>query len=134
MARRPLFVLFGIPVVFDPFFLFGALIIYSLSGGGREGVITVIALAILVLIHELGHALTARAFGATSMITVTFLGGYASYSPSRRLATWQTNVISVAGPAVQLVASVPALIVAQHLAQNGTTSDQRLLGAQIWSA
>lgn len=119
MHPRPLVTLFGIPLSVDPFFLFGMYLMYSWSGGGRRGWFTVIALAVFVVIHELGHALTARRFGAVSAITITFLGGFASYSPSRTLKSWEQNVISVMGPVTQLVAAIPFIAIAQGIARTG---------------
>lgn len=109
MEPRPLFVAFGIPVSFDPFFLFGALLFYSWSGGGQAGVYAVIALVVFVLVHEFGHALTAKAFGARTAIAITFLGGFASYVPGRRLTTRHSILISLAGPLTQLVFALPVM-------------------------
>lgn len=82
------FSLFGIPIEIQPFFWITLVII-----GGVEGVDTaagmmriglfVLAGFISVLIHELGHALTARSFGAHSAITLQAFGGYAAYSGVR---------------------------------------------------
>ena len=79
MFRRPLFHAFGIPVTVDPFFFFGLFIFYSISGGGRGGVYTAVALAVFVLIHELGHALVARRLGGEVAISLNFMVGWASY-------------------------------------------------------
>ena len=118
MEPRAIFSIAGIPISIDPFFLIGAFFIYSWSGGGRAGTFTVIALLVFVLIHELGHALTAKSFGATTAITITFMGGFASYSAKRELAGWQQNLISVMGPAAELVSAIPFLWLSQHLARN----------------
>lgn len=109
MNGRPLFVAFGIPVRFDPFFLIGAFLFYSWAGGGTAGMYTVVAMVVFVLIHEFGHALTARHFGAEATITVSFLGGYASYVPTRRHSSLDQILISAAGPVTQFVAAVPVL-------------------------
>lgn len=109
MSSRPLFTAFGIPVTFDPFFIFGAFLFYSWAGGGQRGIYTVVAMVVFVVIHEFGHALTAKSFGASAEITVTFLGGYASYAPSSRHTTRHSVLISVMGPLTQLVAALPVL-------------------------
>ena len=100
---------FGIPVTVDPWFLLGLFLFYSISGGGRVGLFTALAIGVFVLIHELGHALVARRFGAVAEIRLGLLIGWASYSHPRGLARWQKNVISVAGPATEFVAAVLAL-------------------------
>lgn len=120
MGPRPLFTAFGIPVSFDPFFLFGAFLVYSWSGGGRYGLYTVVAMVVFVVIHEFGHALTAKAFGSSPAIVVTFLGGYASYAPTKSMTTRHSIAISVAGPLTQLVASLPVLWWAIHRLETAT--------------
>jgi len=51
-----------------------------------------------VLVHELGHALAARFFGAHSSILLYGFGGVAQYSHAPRRA-WQRLLIALAGPA-----------------------------------
>jgi hypothetical protein len=67
------------------------------------------------LIHELGHALAARATGAEAEITLTFMAGYASFVPTRHLSRWERVGISFAGPGVQI-----ALGTALYLGLGGT--------------
>lgn len=129
---RPLFRLVGIPVTVDPVFLLGALLFFQWAGGGRYGLITVVALFVFLLVHELGHALTARAFGSEATITLGLIGGYASISSARPLPTWKSNLISAAGPLAELVAALPAIAVAQHLARTGADPDTRRLGLELY--
>ncbi len=124
MSSRPLFTAFGIPVTFDPFFIFGAFLFYSWAGGGQRGMYTVVAMVVFVVIHEFGHALTAKAFGARAEITVTFLGGYASYAPSRRQTTRHRVLISLMGPLTQLAVAVPALWIVANRATNATSAEE----------
>src|ERR1043166_8856978 len=51
-----------------------------------------------ILIHELGHALVARAHGWQPWITLYGMGGLASYQPTRH-DTRSQILISAAGPA-----------------------------------
>ncbi len=69
------------------------------------------SLAVLTLIHELGHALAARRAGARAEISLDFLAGYASYVPSRPISRLEQAWISFAGPAVQITISVAVLAV-----------------------
>lgn len=57
---------------------------------------------ISVLVHELGHALTARKFGAHSEIVLQAFGGYAAYS-GVRLTRPQSFAVTAAGPAIQIL-------------------------------
>jgi Zn-dependent protease len=131
MGPRPLFRVFGIPVSIDAWFLFGLFIFYSLSGGGTTGLYTAAALAVFVLIHELGHAVTARRFGAEVSITLNFLIGWTGYSRDKPLRRWQTNVISASGPLTQLVVAAAALWGVEKWV-TGNVEDY-LVFAIIWS-
>lgn len=121
---RPLFRAFGIPVTIDPFFFVAEYFLYISAGGGRRGLYTALAVLVFVLIHEFGHALTAKAFGATAAVTLSFLAGFASYTAPRPLARWQSNVISVMGPATEFAAAIPLLYVTQRMFAGATTADQ----------
>ena len=109
------FRLFGFPVhVGAGFWMFMVLIAVTNSsdrGLGAEGAIIFAGLiALFTLIHELGHAVAARATGAKAEITLAFMAGYASFVPSRKLSRWERVGISFAGPAVQIVAGAALYI------------------------
>jgi Zn-dependent protease len=94
------FRVFGIPVgVHWSFVLIGILVIDSLP---LELVASfIIGVFIAVLAHELGHALTARAFGAKSIkITLFGLGGLTQYPTSTRLTPGKQFLIAASGSAV----------------------------------
>lgn len=94
---------FGIPVYLD--FSFLVLLIFFVMDFGSfvYGLSFALALALSVTFHELGHALTARAFGyATRDITLSLLGGCASLIALPRKA-WQEFVTAAAGPAVSFL-------------------------------
>ncbi|MCS6710681.1 site-2 protease family protein [Brachybacterium sp. EF45031] len=77
-------------------------------------VITGLGLLLIVLLHELGHALTARAFGARDLqITLTVLGGHTQYRAGH-LGPGRSALVSLAGPAVNL-ALIPVLALAPSL-------------------
>lgn len=65
--------------------------------------------AILTLVHELGHAFAARATGAKAEIALDLFYGYAAFVPTRPLKGWERAGISFAGPAAQLGVSLAAL-------------------------
>ena len=91
---------FGIPIYVDVSFLFLLLIFVTDFGSFTFGVAAALALAVSVILHELGHALTARVFGyKTRDITLSLLGGCASLIALPRKA-WQELVTALAGPLV----------------------------------
>lgn len=51
-----------------------------------------------ILIHELGHALTAEAFGYETDITLFHFGGFARFDPGFHLPPYRSFLITLAGP------------------------------------
>jgi Zn-dependent protease len=107
--------LFGIPLFIHPtFLLLPAWVAWNNPGVGPAALafllVCVLALFACVVLHELGHALTARAFGiGTRDITLYPIGGVArlekmSEKPAQELC------IALAGPAVNLVIFLLLLI------------------------
>ena len=80
-----------------------------------------------ILLHELGHALVARAFGAKPNITLYAMGGLTSYQGAR-MSRVQETVISAAGPGAGIALGGAVWLATQslHLAGN-----PRLLVSQI---
>lgn len=68
------------------------------------------AIAVLTLLHELGHAVAARAAGCEASISLDFLAGYTSFRPSRPLSRKQRATISIAGPFTQIAISLVILL------------------------
>ena len=106
---------FGIPVYLD-FSLIILLVIFVTNFGSFVyGLSFALALALSIVAHELGHALTARAFGyATRDITLSLLGGCASLIALPRKA-WQEFLTAIAGPAVSFAISGLALLLLAFL-------------------
>lgn len=108
MGSSPAFRLFGFPIhVRVGFLLFIGLVVVTNGvelGGWIAG-----SAAVLILLHELGHAFAARATGAEAEISLDFLAGYASFVPVRPLSPWERAGISLAGPAVQIGVSLIVL-------------------------
>lgn len=98
--------LFGIPIYVESSFLIILLIMAINAGSLSYGLGAAILLAISIIAHELGHALTAAAFGyKTRDITISLLGGCASLIALPRTA-WKEFLTAIAGPAVSFVMSV----------------------------
>ena len=92
--------LFGIPIYVNLSFLVLLLIFMADFRSFSFGLAAAIVLAASVTLHELGHALTARAFGyRTRDITLSLLGGCASLISMPRKA-WQELLTALAGPLV----------------------------------
>ena len=70
---------------------------------------------ISILVHELGHALTAKAFGKRVEIVLQALGGYAAYSGGAPLDRTRTFLVTAAGPALQIVLGAVVYLFAQSL-------------------
>lgn len=67
-----------------------------------ELLLFMIAGFISILVHEFGHALTARSFGNRVHIVLQAFGGYASYS-GPPMSRKRSFIITFAGPAVQII-------------------------------
>jgi Zn-dependent protease len=88
----------GIPVRVHPMFWAVALLM-GLSGNPEpaEMLTWVAAVFASILVHELGHALTARSFGADPRIVLYAFGGLAAYQGARRTTLNQLLIVA-AGP------------------------------------
>lgn len=100
------FRLFGFPVGVDiSFVLVLAFLGFNALDRGISYLLAWIAVAATsVLVHELGHAVTARAAGAQPSIELYGFGGVTSFNrPAGGLSRLRSIGISVAGPATGLV-------------------------------
>jgi stage IV sporulation protein FB len=107
------FSVFGIPVEVQPFFWITLVILGGASGADSASAIFEIVLFVLagfisILVHELGHALTARRYGANVGIVLQAFGGYAAYS-GVRMSRKQSFLITAAGPAIQIALGAAVL-------------------------
>jgi Zn-dependent protease len=111
ISEQAAFRIFGFPVSIAPGFLFGLLILAGLNAQDPAFALRlIVAVAIFTLVHELGHALAARRFGAESTISLSFLVGWASFRPTRPLGRLQRIAISAAGPLIQLALGTAILL------------------------
>lgn len=101
---------FGIPIYVETSFLFLLLLFVLNMGSLSFGLAAALLLAVSVTMHELGHALTARAFGyRTRDITLSLLGGCASLIALPRKA-WQELLTALAGPLVSFALAGAVLL------------------------
>src|SRR4030095_10978539 len=110
------FRLFGIPVSVGAYFLLTAVILGRRQAPTLALLVAWIAVMFVgVLMHELGHALTARAYGQQPSITLHGLGGLTSWRPPGDIGPGRRAVITLAGPLVGIVVGVPAAVLAALL-------------------
>src|SRR3954471_7409761 len=114
-GRRPHFAVFGIPVRIHPgFFIMPVVLGVGSVGSTPQEQLRALGLwtAVVffsVMLHEMGHALLGRAFGASPAILLHALGGVTYLDV--RMSRIQSGMVSLAGPlsgllfgfAVQLV-------------------------------
>jgi stage IV sporulation protein FB len=95
------FRLFGIPVTVNPSFLLVAALL-GLSTGRLSLVVAWVGVVFVsILVHELGHAQTARAFGAGVEIELNGIGGLTSWSaPEEDFGPGRRALVAAAGSAV----------------------------------
>lgn len=102
--------LFGIPINVDISFAILLFIFLMDFGSLTFGLAAALTLAVSVTLHELGHALTAAAFGfRTRDITLSLLGGCASLTSLPRKA-WQEFLTALAGPLVSFAIAGAVLL------------------------
>jgi Zn-dependent protease len=120
LARHMIrFSILGIPVLVQPFFWITLALIGGALGANSPSAILNVCLFLIagfisILIHELGHALTARKFGAHSEIVLQAFGGYAAYS-GVRLTRPQSFAVTAAGPAIQILLGVALFFILPKL-------------------
>ena len=96
------FSLFGIPVRVHPLFW----LISAVMGWREDLNLTLIWIGCVffsVLVHELGHAIAARAFGWPPQIVLYAMGGYASFLPTYGYTMGRAVVTLLAGPGAGFV-------------------------------
>lgn len=98
------FTVLGIPVRIHPFFWIIAFLLGIGASRDREGqvdpasmLLWICVVFVSILVHELGHALTARKYGRQPWITLYGLGGLASYGGGN-IAPRDRIRILLAGP------------------------------------
>lgn len=60
----------------------------------------IVVVLVSVLMHELGHALVARRFGAAVEISLHLMGGHTSWATREPISPWRRVVVAAAGSGV----------------------------------
>ncbi len=106
------FQLFGFPVRIEPSYWFITLLFGW--GIGRSsvalGLMVAAIIFVSILVHELGHALSARAFGLSPQISLHIMGGTTAFPPSAQLTRGRDVMISLAGPFAGFALGIVALM------------------------
>lgn len=116
LPRMIQFRFLGIPVTVQPFhWVILALIGFQMTGGANRSGLLLLALFVLagfvsILIHEMGHALTGRKFGAQPEVILHGFGGVAIF-PYARFTRLQSFMMTAAGPGIQLILGGLAFLV-----------------------
>ncbi len=110
MAPMIRFSLGGIPVKVRPTFWLVAGFLGFGIGDTRLLVVWVAIVFVSVLAHELGHAITARRFGADVDITLTTLGGLTAWRlPQGDMTPGRRAIVAASGSAVGIVFGLAVL-------------------------
>lgn len=112
------FSLLNIPVRVQPWFWITLALIGGVLGADTKQALFNILLFLIagfisVLVHELGHALTAKHFGKRVEIVLQAFGGYAAYSGGAPLDRTRTFLVTAAGPALQIVLGLAVYLFAE---------------------
>ncbi len=84
------------PITITPFFWLSGLILMQPGTQGAGIVLWLVVFLVSILVHELGHAVAARAFGARATIELHSFGGHTRSLP--RLSRWRDVAMTLAGP------------------------------------
>ncbi|MFD2255720.1 M50 family metallopeptidase [Luteolibacter algae] len=108
------FSLFNIPIRVLPWFwltlaFIGGIHLVDSKQAILEILLFVIAGFISILVHELGHALTAKHFNQRVEIVLQAFGGYAAYSGAP-LSRPKSFAVTAAGPAIQIILGIIVLV------------------------
>jgi Zn-dependent protease len=100
-----------IPVSVHFSFLVVLYFTYTWTDDLQEAVLLALGILFGVLLHETGHALTARRFRAADVaITVFVLGGVTTYKPPTGLSAGRRFLIAASGSALAMAGGVPVLL------------------------
>jgi stage IV sporulation protein FB len=130
------FSLFGIPVrVVPTFWILAALLGSNNLQDPKQGfaliLIWVGVVFVSILVHELGHALTATLFGYAPRIMLYHFGGLAMYEPIRDYTAGKSILITLAGPGAGLALFAVSVVVA-IVFHVPITDPNSLLSQTLW--
>lgn len=127
------FRLFGFPVEIQPgFWLLAAIIAFGPKRSALEIATWVAVILVSVLVHELGHAVAARAYGQQPSIALHMMGGLTSWAPTHELGAKRRILVTLAGPGAGF--ALGALAYVALLAMAGQTRGGEATPSEVESA
>ena len=106
---RPAFRLLGFPVHVRPGFILVMVLFAAINEFDTFGLWLAGGVAVFTLIHELAHAVAARAAGAQAEISLEFMAGFTAYHAPHKLSRLWTIAISLAGPLTHIAFGAAAV-------------------------
>ncbi len=105
------FSVLGIPVrVSSAFWVIGFLLGMDRADQPALLLAWMVAVFLSVLLHELGHALTARAFGHRAEIELHGMGGTATWGGGPEITPGQRLTVSLAGPGLEIAVGLTVVL------------------------
>lgn len=68
------------------------------------------SIAVLTVVHELGHAVVARCFNCEARISLDFMVAYASFAPAPGFGRVKRALVALSGPAAQVAVATVVLV------------------------
>ena len=101
----------GIPIRIHPWFFLTAVALGAGTGSNAATIALWIGIVLFsVLLHEMGHALTGKAFGLKPQIDLHGMGGTTSWSEASKLGSGKRVLVSLAGPMMGIILGVVLLV------------------------
>ena len=131
-ARRGEFSLVGFPTTVRPGFpLF--LLVIALIYPWPAGAWVAGCIAVFTVVHELGHAVTARVFGCEARISLDFMVAYAAFSPAPGFTRLRRGLVAVSGATAQMsLAVVVLLAMGVNPLSRADVADASHAAAAVW--
>lgn len=102
-----------IPIIIHPLFWLIALFIGWMSTETLSGtLLSILIILYSVIFHEIGHAVTAVAFGQKTRVELAAFGGF-TYREGRKLKLWEEFFVVLNGPVAGMLLALAAYIIAR---------------------
>ena len=85
------------------------------------GLAGILVVFVSILVHELGHALSMRAFGYRPSIVIELFGGYTSPNTDQPITWWKDVLLTLAGPLAGLALGFAAFVGLRQLGPQDPT-------------
>lgn len=119
----------SIPVTVTPLFWLATLVLGANNLRGPRIVLWLAIVFVSVLVHELGHALAAIAFGSRARINLHSFGGTTEHQP---LPRWRQIAVTLAGPGAGFVLGGLVLGVYTLTSLSLSSTAHWVVGSLIW--